>query len=119
MVLVEVSLVLLTSIFLYLSFGFCVGKGTDLIVASSKGVFSGGTGGAICCDNSSRFITGVPVLGDVRGKLGRNFDFGFSICFVSFFVLVYICILWFMFLQDLSEVITLGNGSMLILLTLI
>ena len=40
--------------FLYLSFDFCIGRGTDLCVVSSKGVFVGSTGDTIWCDNGSR-----------------------------------------------------------------
>ena len=73
-----------------MSFGFCVRRGTDLCAVSGKGVFTGNTGDAICCDNSPRFITGVPVLRELRGKSRRNFDFGYFTCLFVWYWYIYV-----------------------------
>ena len=65
----------------------------QVCVVSSKRVFSGCTSGAICCDNGSRFITGVSITGYVQNKSGRNYDFGFSTCFLFFCIGIYIYII--------------------------
>ena len=97
---------------------FCLGKGSDLCILSGKAVFDRGADGAMCYDNGSWFITGAPVLEVVWGKSGRNLILVF-LHVLCFFVLGYICTLWSMLLQDLSKVITLEYGSILILLILV
>ena len=77
---------------IFLIFVFCfffVRKGTGLCVISGKGAFAGCISGIICCDNSSQFVTEVSIIGEVRGKLGRNFDIGIFYIFVLVYIYIY------------------------------
>lgn len=83
-----------------MSFVFFVGKGTGLCVVFGKRAFAGCISGNICCDNSSQFVTEVSIIGEVRDKLGRNFDIGI----LYIFVLVYTYILYnFCFCRFISS----------------
>ena len=54
--------------FLYIYLFIFVLRKEYICVVSGKRVFTGGTDGDMCCDNSPWRITEVPVLGEVRGK---------------------------------------------------